>query len=371
MSWLLLYFQGTLLFIKIGYQDFIDIITSIDIDNNIYTYKEHDAQVPIKFRHKFDEFLGKIDKKTFKDDILGNVFLTGANGFIGIHILHELLNTTNVKIYCLVRGKTKTDSENRLIERYKFYFDKDITDLIDTRIMIFTGTIVEKNIGLSKSNINLLKEDVSTIIHTAARVQHYGNYDDFHKINAEGTRNVAEFAFENKKRLIHISSISVSGNYLVKQDNRDVEFTENNLYIGQKYTDNVYVNTKFEAEKIVLEFMEKGLVAQIHRIGILAGRFSDGIFQENIKDNAFYSRIKSIVLLSCISEDMLEQEIEFTPVDVCTKSIVLLAKNSIADNRIFHLYNHNFIKIKDVIEVLRLYGVKVDIVSKRKFNERI
>ena len=36
MSWLLLYFQGTLLFIKIGYQDFIDIITSIDIDNNIY-----------------------------------------------------------------------------------------------------------------------------------------------------------------------------------------------------------------------------------------------------------------------------------------------------------------------------------------------
>ena len=342
-----------------------------NIDNNIYTYKEHDAQVPTKFRHTFDEILSKINNKTSGDEIIGNVFITGANGFIGIHILHELLNTTSKKIYCLVRGKTTRNSEERLIEKYKFYFEEDISNLINDRIFVFDGTIVKENIGLSNKKLKILADNVQTVIHTAARVKHYGDYDEFHRINTEGTKNIADFALKNNMRLIHISSISVSGNYLVKQDNRNVEFSENNLYIGQNYTDNVYVHSKFEAEKIILEYMEKGLTAQIHRIGILAGRLSDGVFQMNIEDNAFYSRIKSMVILSCVSEDMLSQKIEFTPVDVCTKSIVSLAKNSIADNKIFHLYNHNFIEIKDIIECLNEFNKKIDIVSEKEFNEKI
>ncbi len=49
------------------------------IDNNIYTYKEQDAQIPIEFRHKFDELILNKEKKTYGDENIGNVFLTGAN----------------------------------------------------------------------------------------------------------------------------------------------------------------------------------------------------------------------------------------------------------------------------------------------------
>lgn len=342
-----------------------------NIDNNIHIYKENDAQVPVEFRHRDDEILSKIKDKTSGDEKLGNVFLTGANGFIGIHILYELLKNTNSKIYCLVRGKNDINSEERLIEKYKFYFNEDISDLIDKRIIVFDGTIVKEDIGLTQRSLKIIKENVNTVIHTAARVKHYGDYDEFNRINKEGTRNVAEFALNNHFRLIHISSISVSGNYLVKQDNRNVEFGENNLYIGQKYTENVYVHSKFEAEKVVLEYMQKGLQAQIHRIGIVSGRFSDGVFQKNIEENAFYSRIKSMALVSCVSENMLEQKIEFTPVDICTRNVVALAKNTICDNKIYHLYNHNIIEIKDIIEVLKCFNVNIDIVSEKEFNRRI
>ena len=342
-----------------------------NIDNNIYTYKEHDAQVPVEFRHKFDDILSKIEHKTFSDTFLGNVFLTGANGSIGIHILHELLNTTTVNIYCLVRGNSISHSTDRLIEKYKFYFKKDISKLINNRIFILNGNISKQNIDLSNQNVEILKQNVSTFIHTAAIVKHYGNFEQFENINIEGTRNVADLAFILEKRLIHISSVSVSGNYLVKQDNRNIEFSENNLYIGQKYTDNVYVHSKFEAEKIVLEYMQKGLNAQIQRIGILSGRLSDGIFQENITENAFYSRIKSMITLGCVSNSMLNQEIEFTPIDVCTKAIVALAKNNIADNKIYHLYNHNFAKIDDIVQVLNNLGYKIEIVTDNDFQNKI
>ena len=356
-------------------QDFYKFTTirslAENIDSNIYTYKEEDAQVPIKFRHKFDELVSKIENKTSGNENLGNVFLTGANGFIGIHLVHEILETTNSKIYCLVRSKGDTKPEDRLIEQYKFYFNKNIKKLLGKRIIVIDGNISKENIGLNKKDIIKIKEDVKTLIHTAARVKHYGDYNVFNQINVEGTKNVTRFAFENELRLIHVSSISVSGNYLVKQDNRNVEFSENNLYIGQKYMDNVYVHSKFEAEKIVLEYMEKGLNAQIHRIGILSGRNQDGKFQENINENAFYSRIKSMIVLGVVSEEMLNQKIEFTPVDVCCKAMISLSKNVIADNRIFHLFNHNFAEIKDIIEVLKKTGVEVEVVTEKEFEKRI
>ena len=342
-----------------------------NIDSNIYTYKEEDAQVPIKLRHTFDEFITKIDNKTFGDENLGNVFLTGANGFIGIHILHELLENSKINIYCLVRSKKNLNSETRLIQQYKFYFNKDITNLLGTRVFVIEGNITKEKIGLSKKDIEEIEKNVKTIIHTAARVKHYGDFELFNQINILGTKNIVEFAFNKNMRLIHTSSISVSGNYLVKQDNRNVEFSENNLYIGQNYMDNVYVHSKFEAEKIVLEYMKKGLVAQIHRIGILSGRFSDGKFQENINENAFYTRIKSMIVLGAVSNEMLKQKIEFTPVDICTKSIVLLAKNNIADNRIFHLYNNNFVEIKNIIEVLKKFNINIEIVSEKEFENKI
>lgn len=342
-----------------------------NIDNNIYTYKEEDAQVPIKVRHTFDELVSKKENKTLSDEILGNVFLTGANGFIGIHLLHEILTTTDSKVYCLVRSKKEIAAGDRLVKQYKFYFNESIKKLLGKRIFVIEGNISKENVGLNQTDIGKIKKDIKTIIHTAARVKHYGDYEVYNQINVEGTRNIAKFAFENDLRLIHTSSISVSGNYLVKQDNRNVEFSENNLYVGQNYMDNVYVQSKFEAEKIVLDYMEKGLKAQIHRIGVVSGRYKDGKFQENISENAFYTRIKSMIELGAISNEMLKQKIEFTPVDICCKAMIALSKNEIADNRIFHLYNHNFIEIEEIIDVLKKLNFNIEIVPEKDFKQRI
>ena len=356
-------------------QDFFKFNTvkslSKHIDNNIHIYKDTDAQVPLEFRHKPDEILAYINTYTLSDEFLGNVFLTGANGFIGIHLLKDLLTTTSSNIYCLVRGTTIAHATERLKEKYNFYFNESLDNYINTRVFVFNGNIEKHNLDLSNKNINLIKLNVSTIIHTAAIVKHYGNFEEFQKININGTKNIAELSYTLNKRLIHISSISVSGNYLVKQDNRNIEFSENNLYIGQNYSNNVYVHSKFEAEKVILEYMKKGLNAQIHRIGILSGRLSDGVFQENISDNAFYNRIKSIILLSAVSKNMLKHEIEFTPVDICTRAIIRLAKNKIADNKIYHLYNHNFTTIENIINCLQKFNINIDIIDDNEFQNKI
>ena len=53
---------------------------------------------------------------------LGNVLLTGATGYLGIHILRELIDSDASHIYCLVRGKTEEAAERRLRTLLYYYF---------------------------------------------------------------------------------------------------------------------------------------------------------------------------------------------------------------------------------------------------------
>ncbi|MBP3462997.1 MAG: amino acid adenylation domain-containing protein [Clostridia bacterium] len=306
-----------------------------------------------------------------KADELGNVFLTGSNGFIGAHILNELLETTNSKIYCLVRGATLDFSKERLYSSFKFYFNKNLESDYNGRVFVVNGDVSESNLAMSSEDLDLIKSNVSTIIHTAAIVKHYGNFDEFSKINISGTKNIADFAYKNNIRFVHISSISVSGNYLLKQQQKNVDFSENSLYIGQHYTENVYVNSKFESENFVYDFMKKGLRGKVLRVGILSGRTYDGIFQKNISSNAFYGRIKSFVTLGAVPQNLLTQKIEFTPVDECAKAIVLLAKTTELDNKIFHLYNHNLISLKDVVNSLTANGFNIKLLDDESFRNRV
>jgi len=76
---------------------------------------------------KFDKLLSinnikNIDNKTTSTKC-NNLLLCGATGFLGAHILDNYLTNTNGNIYCLVRKKTNVDSQIRLKNLLRFYFE--------------------------------------------------------------------------------------------------------------------------------------------------------------------------------------------------------------------------------------------------------
>ena len=93
-------------------------------------------------------------------------------------------------------------------------------------------------------------------------------------------------------------------------------FAENNLYMGQDL-ENIYIHSKFEAERIILQQVANGLQAQILRLGNMTNCFSDGKFQINPENNAFIGRLKTFIELGTIPENFLTMPLEFTPVDLC------------------------------------------------------
>ena len=225
-----------------------------------------------------------------------NILLFGSTGFLGIHLLYELLINTKAKIYCIIREKENVHSVQRLFESFNFYFtDLNIEDY-SNRINVITGNLLENNFGLSNCEYNTLGNKIDCVIDSAAIVKHYGDYKLFYDLNVLGTKKVIKFCTSYKIPLHYISTLSVSGYGLVQSP--QVSFSEKDLFVGQDYISNVYVRSKFEAEQLILNSCkEEKLIASIYRIGNITNRFSDGCFQKNFYDNAFINRLSAFINL--------------------------------------------------------------------------
>ncbi len=296
-----------------------------------------------------------------------NVLLLGSNGFVGMHILYQFLQKDNGKIYCIVRDKNKLSARTRFLDALHFYFQNTLDKFVDDRIIILKGDITKENFGLNMQLYEDIVEHISIVINSSANVKHYGNFKNFEDINIGLTKKAIAFCESYKKRLIQISSISVSGQIDKKEK---MNFSEKNLYIGQNL-ENVYIKSKFEAERILLEHIAKGLKAQILRLGNITNRYVDGKFQINPKENAFIGRIQSFVKLGMMPKSLLNAKLEFTPVDLCGLAIISIMQNYVPDFSVFHLFNKDFITMRQFVETLKKENINLKIVQEEEFHNRI
>lgn len=347
-------------------QDFYQYHTIKELVEHILDCETHDDSI-LETEEKIDcnnlsIFPEEKQIDCFEQRLTGNILLTGATGFLGMHILLELLNCDNVKVFILVRG---SNVQSRLYELINYYFPQINNEIFHQRVIIINGDVSQKYFGLTKSSYDELRRIIETVVHAAAIVKHFGDYQEFYKVNIGGLQNIIEFCHD--KYLVYISTTSVSGDFM-KQKFKGRYFNEKSLEIGQKFDGNYYVQTKFEAEKIISKQLKNGLDGIIIRIGNLTGRFSDGVFQRNISQNKFHGVLRSILRLSLIPESIAQIKIELSPVDLTSKGIVklLLIKNN--KGRTFHLFNHNFIDLKALIGIINEVGYGITVCDDLTFH---
>ena len=311
------------------------------------------------------QHINKNKKTTFN-----NIVLFGATGFLGIHILYNLLLNTNSNIYCIIRKKSHISPIKRLLNKFAFYFPNFNLEKYLYRIKIIEGNILDENFGLDKNLYNKIGTLANCVIDTAALVKHYGDYELFSKTNVSSTKKMLDFCKDFAVPLHYISTMSVSGYGLVDTPNTD--FSETDLYIGQRFKDNVYVRSKFEAERLIVETCKtEDINVSIYRVGTITNRYIDGEFQENFKDNAFLNRLKAFVDLKVFPNNLSQFQFEFTPVDYCSNFIVNLLGHQDYNLNIYHLFNNNYITCNQLIQFLNSLNLKMNCVSINEFQNII
>jgi len=293
---------------------------------------------------------------------LGNVLLTGATGFLGIHVLRDFLENENGSIYCMLRKGRRTLPEERLKTLLFYYFSKNYEDLFGSRIHLIEGDITSKA-DFDKS----LPLPIDTVINCAANVKHFASGTQIEDINIGGVIKGVEFCQTKGCKYVQVSTMSVAGESVNNFPPLDTIFDEQTLYAGQAL-DNKYLSSKFMAERVVLEAVTKGLNGKIMRVGNLMARNSDSEFQINFETNGFINRIKAYGAIEKIPYSVLAGEVEFTPIDNTARAILVLATTP-RENTLFHTYNNHNLYISDIVDIMRTHGFNISGAEEYEFNQ--
>lgn len=308
---------------------------------------------------------------------LGNVILTGANGYLGIHILHDLLENhlqqhPDCKVVCLVRhGRNGVSSEARLRNLLFYYFEKNYKEYFGNQLVVVDGDVtnpsafdeVEKHVNPS--------ETICTLINCAAIVKHFSEGTEIEDINIGGLQNCVDFCLKTGARLIQTSTNSTGGQSVNGYPDPNFLFSEQVHYFGQALTSK-YTHSKFLAERIVLEsIVEKGLVAKVVRLGNLAPRAKDGEFQINFRSNSAMGRLHIFQMLGVASYAQALSKMEFSPIDEVAHAVLLLA-TAPKECVVFHPFNDHMVKLGDVIqEMAKTLGINVAEVEEEEFDAKL
>ena len=295
---------------------------------------------------------------------LGNVLLTGVTGYLGAHILIELLKTPDIsdKIYCLARPKGKLTAERRVRSTLFYYEEEDFSESCGEKWFVVEGDILKKEIFLGSR----CAEKIDTVINCAANVAHFAYGDALSGVNVGGVNNLIEFALQEGAELCHVSTISVGG---VTKEPVSTRFSEENLFIGQRIY-NEYIYTKYMAEHALLTAAAKrGLPVKIMRVGNLQGRNRDGEFQMNLRANAFTRQLSAYIKMKAVPRDVYEASVNFSPIDETARRIVLLLTADCSQT-VFHVYPPDEVPYRRLFENLKkVFETEVAVVSPEEFEK--
>ncbi|MCX7926648.1 MAG: SDR family oxidoreductase [Candidatus Omnitrophica bacterium] len=289
------------------------------------------------------------------------ILLTGATGLVGSYLLKELLNAGQ-RVFVLSRATGDKTAESR-VEQVVNFWDKDTLKNNRENLKVFNSDITRQNLGLSSREYKDIQQQTNIIYHSAAITEFNWPLEEIRKINVEGTRNILELAkgAKNIERINHLSTAYVCGNY-------NGVFSENDLDKGQSFN-TTYEQSKFEAEKLVVEYRKKGLWIDIFRPPIIVGETQTG---KTIKFQGFYQ-----LLYMCRLEifDVLpgkDIEVNMVAVDALARSIILISDKSSEKNKTYNTFKNKTVKVEDVIDLYsRITGKKKpNLVNIREFDTK-
>ncbi|NUQ74150.1 MAG: amino acid adenylation domain-containing protein [Polyangiaceae bacterium] len=278
------------------------------------------------------------------------VFLTGGTGFLGAFLLLELLNRTAADIYCHVRAPDEQMAFQRLKEnlvKCEIWEER-----FAHRIIPVPGDLSQPLLGLSPEQFAELAERIDIILHNGSFVNFLYPYTAMKASNVGGTQEIIRLATQVRMKPVHyVSSLSVLasfGFHGVKIMGEDVPVDyPNEHFMG-------YIESKWVAEKILMQAYAKGLPVAIYRPKDVTGHSKTGVWKT---DSFACSFLKALIDLDCAPD--IPIPLDYVPVDYVSKAIVHIATKQIPTGKAYHLNNTRYQLLSAIIERMQAFGYPV------------
>lgn len=262
------------------------------------------------------------------------VLLTGANGFVGVHVLIELLEQTNATVYCLVRAENEEIATKRLHQAFEQFILPNHW-LATGRIKAVTGDLNKPLLGFSEIQFEQLAETIDCIYHSGSSVNFIEPYSIIRKANILGLQEIIKFAATGKVKPISLfSTIAVfSWGHEFTEKKMMTEEDDLSQNLPAVSRDLGYVQSKWVMEQIVNLAAKKGVPVIVFRLGYALANSKTGA-------TAVY-QWWSTLLKNCIANKsypwLMGHKPQLTTVDYIAKCIVHISRKKDAVGKNFHL----------------------------------
>ena len=281
------------------------------------------------------------------------IFLTGATGFLGVHLLYALLQQTQATIYCLVRASSLEQGRQKLYHQLAVQQLWDGT-IDETRIVPVPGDLASPLFGLSKRQFSALAEQIEVIYHNGARVHLMASYADLKAANVLGTQEVLRLACTGEiKPVHHISTLGV----LALPPEEDDKIIDENVYLDVQRDQLVdgYSQSKWVAEKLIQQAHERGIPTCVYRLGRVGGHTGSGAWNPG---DYLCRWMRGCIQLGRVPD--VEDSLDVTPVDYMSEAIVHLSCWAGEPGKIFHLFNPKPPTVADFLAYGRSFGYRLE-----------
>lgn len=277
------------------------------------------------------------------------VLLTGANGFIGVHVLASLLEQSHAEVVCLVRGQAEQDAGERLSAAWTRFFPDRAWP--QPRVQVLEVRMDQPRWGLAAGEWSRLAETVDAIYHLAA---------DTHLVS-DGPRTVETvlgplhqllaLASHGCAKTLHFTStLAIAGTCDTSQ-----RFCEDSYNIGQSFL-NGYERAKYEAEGVLRRFADGGARVFIYRCGTVTGQRDSGRFQHNATGSRSVQSLRALLSLGQIPQGY-DEPLAWSAVDEVANALVAVSLDTTLQGGVFHLESSSTVSTAQITAALARRGV--------------
>ncbi|MFC7627453.1 amino acid adenylation domain-containing protein [Paraburkholderia humisilvae] len=289
-----------------------------------------------------------------------HILLTGTTGFVGAHLLADLLATTDAVIHCPVRAASDAEARSRIDDKLAAY-RIEIEDR--NRVIAYAADLSLAEFGMAHGDYMKLSSDIDVIYHSASAVNFIQPYSYMKKDNVDGLKQVVSFAASDRlKALILLSTISVYSwghlhtgkTVMTEEDDIDQNFPAVLTDIG-------YVRSKWVMEKIADLAAAHGLPLMTFRLGYATFNSRTGLSASY----QWWGRLVETCIKFSAIPDLRDLREGLTTVDYMTRAIAHISRNPAALTKKFNLIHSdkNNLTLKQFFSLLEPHvGAKFDVV---------